>query len=218
MSLNKNCVAEVLEFYRPIVREAVEKVMGPVRPPGLMFEIFGSPFWCVPFDYVRASNAINPNGQKRKTMRALEILKDRNSCMEYFRLFQAQDFDPKTIEFTMKGDHTFKLAALCQNALGTPFTAHHSIIGDAAILLSVLFERDESITALKEQQYAYKPEKQDHVIGPGFEPASTPQTSFTEKERSWQTFRTMTYFGVLFVSEIMKETTGALKKLDCLSY
>ena len=62
----------------------------------------------------------------------------------------------QTTQDTMKGDHTFKLAALCQNALGTPFTAHHSIMGDSAILLSVVFAKDESIAALKEQHEELK--------------------------------------------------------------
>ena len=74
------------------------------------------------------------------------------------RLAHLQDsaMAAQTTEDTMKGDHTFKLAALCHNALGTPFTAIHTVMGDKAILLSVIFAKDESIAALREQHEELK--------------------------------------------------------------
>ena len=59
-------------------------------------------------------------------------------------------------EFTMKGDHTFKVAALGQTTLGTPFTAFHSIMGDHALILSCIFAKDESISSLEEQHKELK--------------------------------------------------------------
>ena len=59
-------------------------------------------------------------------------------------------------EFTMKGDHTFKVAALGQTTLGTPFTAFHTLVGDAGIILSCVFAKDEAIESLEEQHAEVK--------------------------------------------------------------
>ena len=61
-----------------------------------------------------------------------------------------------TTNHTMKGDHTFKVAGLCRNQLGNPFTALHTVMGDKAIILSSIFAKDETIASLRGQHAEIK--------------------------------------------------------------